>query len=126
MNKKIFIWSIMIICLQSYKMLSQQMSSEFKMMGVNFRVDENRLICENLEDEEKTLSIVESEKNKTRYGVITYKCILKKKEVLHYNLNIKKGKLDVSITEYYGNDGDGNLKGITINWALREQKSEQQ
>jgi hypothetical protein len=124
MRTKTFIWLILTIF--SFDMFAQQHFSDLEMMGVKFAANENLLICENLENSSKTIIIIESEVAKSSYATITYKFILKKKEVIHYNLNIIKGKLDVSITEYYGNDDTGNLKGVTIDWTLREQKSEEQ
>ncbi|MBP9849310.1 MAG: hypothetical protein KBC58_07705 [Flavobacterium sp.] len=96
------------------------------MMGVKFTVNDNQLVCENMENSAKILGIIEAEVAKTSYATITYKCVLKEKEIKHFDLYLNNGKLDVSITGYYGNDGNGNLKGITLDWTLREQKSEQQ
>ena len=125
MMTRTFIYSISTICLLSPNMFSQELFSELKMMGVNFRVTENQLICENLENSARILNITEAEVAKSSYASINYKCILKEKEIKYFDLYLKNSKVDVSITEYYGTDGNGNLKGITLDWTLREQKREQ-
>lgn len=107
-------------------MFPQKSPSELEMFGVKINVKDSILICENLENSAKILSIIESEHSKARYGIITHKCILKKKEIKYFNLYIHKSKLDIEITDYYGNDGNGNLKSISLNWTLKEQKSEQE
>ncbi len=126
MRTRTFIYSILTICLLSTNIFSQESYSELSMMGVKFTVNDNQLVCENMENSAKILGIIEAEVAKTSYATITYKCVLKEKEIKHFDLYLNNGKLDVSITGYYGNDGNGNLKGITLDWTLREQKSEQQ